>query len=117
MSHAEKVNRMEEHLGALGVPRSTFAPPIYRALWRLGIPVPPPLFTGYLALTLFQGSLFALFWGIPMWVFTRSFVPALYIVAGSLGSGLLFGLVMAALVRRKARELRLPTWAQYGGPA
>ena len=106
---------MEEHLRALGVPRSTFAPPFYRALWRLGIEAPPPLFTGFLALALTQGGLFALLWGPCMWVFTRSFVPAIYVAATSFAVGAVFGVTMAWLIRRKARELGLPSWPRYAG--
>lgn len=116
---------MEEHLSGLGLPRSTFAPPFYRALWRLGIEAPPPLFTGLVPLALIMGTLFALMWGPFLWIAFRVLhrlapsavlaVPALFIVPVALVAGALFGFAMAGLIRRTARKLRLPSWSEYSG--
>ena len=116
---------MEAHLSALGVPRSTFAPPLYRMLWETGIEATPPLFAGFVSLALLHGVIFALLWGAMMSVFFSTAhylqpalffaVPDTFIVVASLLCGAVFGVVGAGLVRYKARQLELPLWSDYAG--
>ena len=119
MDEAGKRQRMAEHLSSLGVPRSTYAPPFYRVLWRLGIDAPPPLFGGFLAIALPGGAFFGAAWGFAFWALARIVglaIPDLFIGMTALACGALFGLVMALLVRLKARSLGLPRWADYAPP-
>ena len=116
---------MEEHLAALGVPRSTYAPPFHRALWRLGIEIPPPLFASYASLALTGGAFFTIFWGAAMWLFFRCAhalapeaffsVPAAFIAASAVLTGIGFGAAIAGLVRLRAHALHLPLWSEYIG--
>ena len=116
MDEAEKRQRMAEHLATLGIKRSTYAPPFYRLLWRLGIDLPPPLFSGFFAIALPGGAFFGAAWGLCFWVFARLVrlpIPDLFIGVAALACGALFGLVMALLVRLEARRLGLPRWSDY----
>ena len=119
MDEAEKRQRMAEHLATLGVRRSAYAPPFYRALWRLGIDLPPPLFSGFFAIAWPGGAFFGAAWGLAFWVFARVAglpIPDLFIGVTALACGPLFGLAMASLVRREARRLGLPRWSDYTPP-
>lgn len=125
MTHAEKLRCMAQHLGALGIPRSSFAPPVYRALWRMGIELPPPLFTPIAPLALAMGLPFAMVWAVLTYVSLYAvhvFMPAAvltapirFIAVAALGAGAVFGVVMAASIRRRARKLDLPPWSRYQG--
>ena len=55
MDHQAKVQAMYRHMDALGVSRSTAAPPLWRLLWRAGIEIPPPLFIPFLSAALGMG--------------------------------------------------------------
>ena len=119
MDEAEKRQRMAEHLSSLGVRRGAYAPPFYRALWRLGFDLPPPLFSGFLAIALPGGAFFGAAWGLAFGALARIIglpVPDPFIGVTALGCGALFGLVMAFLVRREARRLGLPRWSDYTPP-
>ena len=117
MTHADKLKQMYEHLPALGISPYTAAPPVYRLLWRLGVEVPPPLFTRFFPLALVMGAFFAIGWGGFMWLFfwSRESAPAGGIAVVSLAAGILFGLFMAGYIRYKANKLNLPLWSQYNG--
>lgn len=56
MTHTQKVERMYRHMAALGVSRSTAAPPAWRVLWRMGIEAPPPLFMSFMPVALVLAS-------------------------------------------------------------
>ena len=64
MTFSEKLERMHAHLSELGLKEAAFAPPLYRLLWRLGIEVPPPLFSSFASIAMIQGALFGIGWGI-----------------------------------------------------
>ncbi len=80
-----------------------------------GLEIPPPLFLGFVTLTLLMGGFFGILWGILMWLLQWQAwqVPWEVAVGGAVGAGLLFGLGMAAYYRWKAARLRLPQWAAY----
>ena len=119
MTFSEKLERMHAHLSELGLKEAAFAPPLYRLLWRLGIEVPPPLFSSFASIAMIQGALFGIGWGALMWFafWSRQNVafPWQLAVAAALLAALLFGLFMAAMVRRQARRLGLPLWHEYHG--
>ncbi len=119
MNHSDKLKRMEEHLAAIGVGKSTFAPPVYRLLWQFGLEVPPPLFAGFASLALLQGGFFGVVWGAMMWFgfWSRRSppMPGWIAVSAALLAGVLFGLCMAAYFRYKAKQLGLPAWEHYSG--
>ena len=117
MTHSYKLKQMQRHLASVGVPPTTSAPPLWRLLWRLGIQIPPPLFTRFLPLALFMGILFGAFWGLFMWLFlwSRQSIAIGIILGASAVAGLLFGLCMADYFRHLARKHHLPLWADYAG--
>lgn len=93
MTHAEELKRMEEHLKSLGVPRSACYPSFYPCLWRIGIKIPPPLFTPFLTLAFVLGAFYTLVWGLLMWIFIRVAglpIPTLYLCVVAPVTGTLF---------------------------
>jgi hypothetical protein len=98
-------------LAQRGVGAFTVAPPFFRLLWALGVELPPPLFLGFITLTVVMGGFFAASWGVLMWLAWQLSAPAVAAAAG--GAGLLFGLSMAVYYRVKAAELGLPSWSDY----
>ena len=106
-------------LEATGMWRSNYAPPVYRLLWRSGVPIPPLPFAGFAVNFLFQGTWFGTFWGALMWfLFWRhqSMSVAGAILAAGFG-GAVFGGVIAAYWAYKARKLRLPAWSDLKPPS
>ena len=118
MTHRQKVDRLIADLGQRGVGASTVAPPLFRLMWALGLQVPPPLFLGFVPLTLLAGGIFGAFWGLFMWLLQWQFwqVPVEVVFLSAGGAGLLFGLSMAAYCRWKAARLELSSWEKYPGP-
>jgi len=117
MKHSEKLKKLYEHTPRLGLSPYTLAPPLYRLCWHLGLEVAPPLFSGFLTNAMLMGGFFAAGWGMLMWLFTWSgkASPMFALLAALLAGGL-FGISMALYMRNKARQLKLPPWAQYRGP-
>jgi hypothetical protein len=66
MTHAEKVDGFLQEMRGHGVNPGTAAPPAWRALWRLGLRVPPPHFMGFVPLALVTGVFFGVLWGLAM---------------------------------------------------
>lgn len=108
MNHSEKVEYLLQDLEGRGLNPFTIAPPIYRAMWKLGLKVPPPLFQSFAVILVSTGAFFAVFWGILGFMFRRQITlgPALF-------AGFLFGLWTAFHSRRKAKGLELPRWEDY----
>ena len=115
MTLQEKVDAFVNDLAQRGVGKYTSAPPLYRLFWRLGIEVPPPHFAGFWSLTMVMGGYFAILWGLFMWLlgWPRKDTPIAITVVTALFAGLLFGVIMAALYRRRAQKLALPRWEDY----
>jgi Family of unknown function (DUF6404) len=119
MTHQDKIDFLLRHMDTLGVPRSTAAPPVWRMFWRLGVPATPPLFLGFLTLTLCISLLFAFSWGILIWLasslWTDFPVSILILSGGAVLAGLFFGLFMAAHFRTIAKRHNLGPWSEYVG--
>jgi hypothetical protein len=115
MTHRQKVKRLIADLRKQGMSPYTVAPPLFRLLWALGFKVPPPLFLGFLTLTLLTGASFGILWGVVMWQLQWQawHVPLGLKVIIATGVGLMFGLYMATYFRWKAKHLRLPPWDSY----
>jgi hypothetical protein len=107
--HRQKVERIVRELEAKGLDRSTTAPGIFRLLWTLGVPIPPPLFLGVLPAILIFGVSFALGTAAFLWLMVQCDVLWLSAIGGGV-----FGLVMSAYIGRKAKTLHLPAWKDYG---
>ena len=98
-----------------GVRRSTAAPPLYRLFWRMGLKVPPPLMTGFWGVALLMGGFFGVFWGLVMWLLMwgRNGMPLALAALLALVAGVLFGLLMAAVLRSQARNKQIPVWKDF----
>jgi hypothetical protein len=119
-SHADrrqKVERLIADLRQRGVSPYTAAPPLFRLAWALGLDVPPPLFLGFLPLTLLMGAFFGAFWGAFLWLLQWGawHMPLGLVVLAAACTGLAFGLSMASYYHWKAARLRLPPWESYPG--
>jgi len=101
---------------AHGIPRAVAAPPFHRLLWRLGLDVRPPHFEQFGR----NAGLMGLVWGSCMTVFAVLYALHLHPGAGlavigkvivvAVVAATVFGLVMATVVRARARKARLPPW-------
>jgi hypothetical protein len=113
----QKVERLIADLRRRGVSPYTAAPPLFRLAWALGLNVPPPLFMGFLPLTLLMGAFYGTLWGGFIWALQWHSGPSAQRAAATLAAcaGLVFGLSVAAYYRRKASRLRLPPWESYPG--
>jgi len=118
MNHKDKLQKMYEHLPALGISPYTAAPPLYRLLWLLGIEAPPPIFASFLQISFFMGTFFAAGWGLFMWLFLWSHEEGSSLLTAGLVSllaGVMFGLLMATYLRYTAKKHNLPSWSEYTG--
>ena len=58
--------RLEKALAWLeesGIRRSTYAPPMFRLLWKAGVRIPPPHMNGFVVNAFVMGGFFATAWG------------------------------------------------------
>jgi Family of unknown function (DUF6404) len=95
-----------------GVPRSHSAPWLYRTAWHFHVGLRPPHFASAARIAGVMGSSFGLAWGTFMWGILWAWrSPPLVICLWTAAlAGLLFGVTMAVIIRKKARALTLPAW-------
>jgi hypothetical protein len=118
MTHREKIDHLIEELRKRRVNPYAVAPPAFRLLWAIGLKVPPPFFLGFFSLAFSMGILFAVSWGILMWLFLwrrAQNVPTEVFIITSIIAGVVFGISMAFYYRWKAKKLNLPSWDKYPG--
>lgn len=115
MDFNERLQRAFALLESKGIGKSTYSPPLFRLFWKLGIQVPPPHMAGFGFNTLLMGGFFGVFWGLCMWLLLwgRQGMPVVIAAAVALGTGLLFGLVMAWYMRYSARKRGIPSWHEF----
>jgi len=105
------------------VPAGMRAPPLHRLLWRMGLRVPPPLLASFSTNLLLMGGLFGLLWSVLwqalMWLlFELGPFPLAITVGSAVMAGLVFGVMMALLMRYQRRRYQLPAWKTLlQGPA
>lgn len=121
MTEKEKLEGFIKHMERLGIPASQSLPVLYRLLRRVGVHLPPPFFGSLWQNTLVGGIYFALGWGIIMWFFQWRYwsgIGVIWIALISSGvAGLVFGAVVAFILKSKAKKLDLPaTWEEYTPP-
>jgi hypothetical protein len=106
-------------LDRAGIWRSNYLPPAVRLLWHWGFHTPLPHFLSFSQVTVWYGLLFAVFWGLGMWLlrgFGEGFAPS-DLARASCGSGIIFGLSMACYYAYGRRRHNLPRWSELGhGP-
>lgn len=113
MHYPPKILLALEKLAASGLQQPSYAPPLYQALWRLGIGIPPPHFAGFLFNFALAGIFFGVGWGVLMAAFfwLRYGVPLLHVVPYALAAGAAFGAAMALYFRHGAKKHKLPSWS------
>jgi hypothetical protein len=89
---------------------STAAPPLFRLLWAVGVPVPPPHFCRGPLLFAFSAVWFGSVMGLLLWLGGHR--PSAVLSDASL-VGAAFGAVMTFYYRGKARRLGLPEWKDF----
>ncbi len=115
MTHREKVDRFIAEMRGRGMGPYTSAPPIYRLLWALHIPVRPPHFQSFGAAALLTGSLFGAFFGVGMyfWAWRAAGMSIAIALVWASVAGAFFGLALAGFYRWSARRHHLPNWEEY----
>jgi Family of unknown function (DUF6404) len=108
-THRKKVEGHIAEVGRLGMPSYVAAPPPFELLWSAGLEIPPPLFLGFLPLMAIAAVPAAIVSLLPIALLVR---PAVALVL-AVWCGLIFGAIVAAYYRRKARDLALPVWEHY----
>jgi hypothetical protein len=115
MTHSEKVALAVNDLVSRGVRPLTAAPPIFRLLWRLRVPIRPPHFMRFRTLALFVGIGWGATFDLYIWAVIarsgRAATPSVHAVV-AVGAAL-FGLLLALFYWWQARRLGLPPWEQY----
>ena len=93
----------------LGVARQWAMPPVHRALWRMGIPIRPPLYADSILSTVVEGVVLAGFWALGMRLIDRDSMST-----GLIVGSLVFGFWLAIFNRwqmvRLRRRMQLPEW-------
>lgn len=114
MNYPPKLSSALAMLAAAGMSRSSYEPPLYRLLWRVGVFLPPPHFASFGFNFVFNAAWFGVSWGAIMWLLVWSHLGGSAVVAASaaIAAGLLFGLIMASYYHHIARKHKLPVWSQ-----
>jgi hypothetical protein len=114
MNYPPKLSSALAMLAATGISRSSYEPPLYRLLWRVGLFLPPPHFASFGFNFVFTASWFGAIWGAIMWLLFWSPLGGSGVVAAitAIAAGFLFGLTMASYYRYIARKHKLPAWSQ-----
>lgn len=103
-----------EIMAEKGMWSSSYAPPLHRLLWKLGVNLPPPPFASFWVNVFTFGSMYAIPWGMIMWFITwkNHGATLTYALITSLMAGLLFGVLMALFHYRCKKANKLPEWNQ-----
>jgi hypothetical protein len=114
MNYPSKLSSALAILAATGMSRSSYEPPLYRLLWRVGLFLPPPHFASFGFNFVFMAASFGTLWGAIMWVLVWSWLGGSGVAAAiaAAAAGVLFGLTMAAYYRYGARKHKLPLWSR-----
>lgn len=115
MTHREKLAYMMNDLSRRGLKKNSFAPPLYRLLWRLGIPATPPHFAHPFANASFMATWFATFFGLFMWLcfWGPAGDSTKHALVVSIAAGIVFGVALATYYASQARKYSLPKWKDY----
>jgi Family of unknown function (DUF6404) len=117
MDHQAKIAHLLADFKQRGIGQYTTARPLYCLLWRMGVETAPPHFASFGSIALLMSLFFGVAWGLGMWflVWHADDVPIAIAAVMSVLAGALFGVIMAAYFRRRARKLALPLWKDYPG--
>jgi uncharacterized protein (DUF2062 family) len=104
-----KIRNRANELIQLGVDRRWVMPPLHQCLWRIGIPVRPPLYFGSLLSTVVEGVILAGFWLLGMVVVFRQPIRIELVIA-SIVFGFLFSIFERSQFFHLRRRMQLPEW-------
>lgn len=111
-----KIEHAVADLRRRGISAGAASPFLFRHLWRLGVPLPPPHFLTTRQ-TIATSCLAFLLLGLPLRALLGSFAggaPSWGMgVLTALGSGAVFGLLLSERHAAQARALGLPSWDDY----
>jgi len=100
-------------LSGTGILRSSYAPPLSRLLWRLGLDIPPPHFAPFALNAAIFGLAFAIIWAVIFWLLSLAQVATVdSLFLRSAIAGLLFGVGLSAQIAYSRHKHNLPTWAE-----
>jgi Family of unknown function (DUF6404) len=114
MTNPSKLSSALAMVAATGIGRSSYAPPLYRLLWRVGLFLPPPHFASFGFNFVFSTAWFGVLWGAIMWfsLWSQQGTSSVVAAVEAVVAGALFGLVLAAYYRYGARKHELPLWSE-----
>ena len=125
MKTQDQIQKYIDDLVQQGVKARDAAPPLYRWLWRMGINIAPPFnqtfFQHFIVTGLFFGGFMAAFmtpvFMLLNWIFGSGDMSVLVsaltkptVYPSFFGGGLIFGLIMATLVKHRSKKLKIPQW-------
>ena len=117
MTHDRQIEEYKRLMAEKGVGPATASPPLWQLLWAMGIPLPPPLYMGFLPLALFGGTFFGVVFGAFVWYMGNKGIRTMsFKEAGDVAliTGALFGITVSWFTRRLARKLGLGSWSALG---
>ncbi|MGL4320242.1 MAG: DUF6404 family protein [Paracoccaceae bacterium] len=99
-------------MAAAGLKPSTAIPPLTRLFRAVGIMTRPPLYQSFATTALQYGLFFGAFWGLFMYllIWRNQGMPFIGALFAATVAGVLFGLMMAAVVAWQARKHKLTDW-------
>lgn len=105
-----------ELLAGTGIWRSNYHPPYLRALWSMGVEVPPPHFVSFYRVVIYAGAWFGLPLGAMMWLLIppEVGVGGMTAIGTTVVAGLVFALTMALYYAYGRKKHRLPEWESLG---
>ena len=105
-------------LNEKGVKKYISSPLLYRGLWKLGIKIPPPLFSTFWNNFLVDAIFMSVFWGIWMTIIVwDSGVGPIAKILSIIFVGIFIGYYKASLTKKLQREHHLPTWEDLQLPS
>jgi hypothetical protein len=121
--HGAKVEFMVHDLARRGVGLHISAPPLFRAMWKIGLQVPPPLFLRWWTYILVTGSALGVLWILIGSVMFVGFLLAGHVpkhperlplmILWCIGFGLVMGLCLLPFNAWRRHRLQLPAWKCY----
>jgi hypothetical protein len=120
MSHdtgyERKLELALQELEASALHPSTYLPPAYRWLGKVGIKMPPPHYGSFWGNAVVTGSSVILAWGVVVALFSAYLqtMPPLILIVSTLVVGAAFGAFMAVRFQRAAAEHKLSNWDDLG---
>lgn len=112
MSFEEKYQRAIKELESTKILQWNYNPPLIKLLHQLGAKVPPPHYNSFFGNTVLMGGFFGITWGLVMYllVWTKQQMPVHSAILLALGTGLFFGVTMAAYFKFSATKNKLTQW-------